>query len=142
MTAVIWFVQVVHYPLMANVGPDHLQAYAIRNRELTTWIVLPLMLLELLSSSALLLAPLSTPHRITTWTGLALLGLIWSVTFFVSVPLHLQLSEGSSSEPLSMLVQSNWIRTAAWSTRALLSIWMLWSWSAASLSESSTVPTP
>jgi hypothetical protein len=128
MATVIWFVQVVHYPLMSSVGADHLPGYAIRNRELTTWIVLPLMLLELVSSLGLMSSPISAAARFRNGIGLGLLALIWGVTFLISVPHHLQLSERFSIEALNGLVQSNWIRTVAWSVRACLSLWLLWEW--------------
>jgi len=132
MATVIWFVQIVHYPLMAAVGSEHLPAYALKNRELTTWIVLPLMALEVFSALALLGVPLSPKSRTRHLVGLLLLLIVWGVTFFVSVPHHLELSERDSPAALSGLVQSNWIRTVAWSVRAWLAVWLLWEWGSAS----------
>ena len=126
MATVIWFVQVVHYPLMTSVGSAHLPGYAIRNRELTTWIVLPLMFLELVAALGLIGSPISSVSRLRNGIGLGLLALIWGVTFLISVPHHLQLSKQFSPEALNGLVQSNWIRTVAWSVRACLSLWLLW----------------
>ena len=39
MAGVIWFVQVVHYPLLDGVGTDGSAAYQKRHSRLTTWAV-------------------------------------------------------------------------------------------------------
>ena len=43
MTGLIWFVQVVHYPLMARVGEDGFAEYEKHHQRLTTWVVAPPM---------------------------------------------------------------------------------------------------
>jgi hypothetical protein len=44
----------------------------------------------------------------------------YGTTAFVSVPLHEQLTERFDPEAHGRLVATNWIRTAAWTTRALV----------------------
>ena len=46
MTGLIWFVQVVHYPLMAQVPKQHFKAFQQAHVTRTTWVVGPPMLLE------------------------------------------------------------------------------------------------
>ena len=41
MTGLIWFVQVVHYPLMGLTGKAEFSAYEQRHTLLTTWVVAP-----------------------------------------------------------------------------------------------------
>jgi len=60
------------------------------------------------------------------WTGALLVAAIWAVTFFVSVPCHAVLAEGFDAQAHARLVDTNWLRTLAWTARAALSIWMLW----------------
>lgn len=50
---------------------------------------------------------------------------IWLVTFFWSVPQHGTLSLGFDVGAHALLVQTNWIRTMAWSGRSLLLLWLL-----------------
>jgi hypothetical protein len=38
-TGVIWFVQVVHYPLLAAVGSQAFSTFEQRHTSLTTWVV-------------------------------------------------------------------------------------------------------
>jgi hypothetical protein len=127
MTGVIWFVQVVHYPLFSGIGQADFSLYEQRHRVLTTWVVGPSMLIE--AATAVLLFWLR-PVEILTWqlgTGLALIAIIWLSTAFLQVPCHELLSKGFDSSVHKRLVSTNWIRTAVWSLRALLGVCMAWS---------------
>ena len=126
MTGVIWFVQVVHYPLFASTGGAEFRAYEQRHTALTTWVVAPPMLIE--AASAVLLFWFR-PTGATTWQlslGLALTAAIWLSTAIVQVPCHEALSRGFDSVLHQRLVRTNWVRTAAWSLRGLLVLWMSW----------------
>ena len=120
MTGVIWMVQVVHYPLFAKVGASTFALYQADHMRLITYVVFPLMMLELVT--ALLLVWVQ-PFGIPVWqwyTGLALLAIIWLSTAFLQVPLHNILTLGFEAEAHRRLVTTNWVRTVAWSTRSLL----------------------
>ncbi len=124
MLGVIWFVQVVHYPLFAKTGGADFRAYEQRHTSLTTWVVAPPMLVE--GITALLLFWFKPPG-VSSWQlaiGLALLSVIWLSTAFVQVPCHNVLSGGFDLVVHQRLVRTNWIRTAAWSLRGLLVLWM------------------
>ncbi len=123
MTGLIWFVQVVHYPLLEAVPAPALPAYEIRHQRLTTWVVAPPMLLELLTAVAAIgWRPAGVP-ALWAWAGVTLLGVIWASTAFVQVPLHESLEKAHDAGRLRSLVASNWIRTIAWTARALLVAW-------------------
>lgn len=125
MVGLIWFVQVVHYPLFGAVGTDGFASYARRHAQLTSWVVGPPMLIEAASALALLFfAPPGVPAFIL-WLGLALLALIWLSTALFQVPAHTRLQQGFDPVLHQGLVRSNWIRTLAWSGRGLLVLWML-----------------
>jgi len=124
MTGVIWFVQVVHYPLFDGTGRSEFSAYEQRHAMSTTYVVAPLMLLE--GATALLLFWFR-PAGMATWqlcAGSALLAVIWLSTTFLQVPCHEVLSRGFDSDVHKRLVSTNWIRTVAWSLRGLLVLWM------------------
>ncbi len=120
MTGVIWFVQVVHYPLFSRVGNETFAMYESMHATLTTLVVFPAMMLELLSAGFLLL---NHKDDWRLWTGLFLLLVIWSSTMFVQVPKHSELSTGFNAAVHASLVVTNWIRTIAWSVRSLLVLW-------------------
>lgn len=120
MMGLIWFVQIVHYPLFKYVSKTNFVEYEKKHMTLTTYVVMPLMLLELGSSFALLLVKPSSFSTFFVYTNLFLLSIIWLSTFFIQVPLHNKLSENFNEKNIEKLVNSNWIRTILWSLRGLL----------------------
>ncbi|MEM1422672.1 MAG: hypothetical protein AAGH64_01590 [Planctomycetota bacterium] len=121
MCGLIWFVQIVHYPLFGAVPDDGFVAYAERHRVRTTAVVMPLMFTELGCAAWLAF----TGGSALAWAGLGLVGAVWAVTFFVSVPLHVALDRGFEARAHRLLVVTNWARTALWSARLWVSIAML-----------------
>lgn len=124
MVGVIWFVQVVHYPLFARIGPEIFPAYSDAHSRLTTYVVGPPMLLELSTGVLLLLfRPAGVPAA-ALWIGLALISVIWLSTALLQVPRHETLGLGFDATAHRALVATNWIRTAAWSARGALVLWI------------------
>lgn len=116
MTGLIWFVQVVHYPLFQQVPDDRFEHYQAQHMNLTTRVVAPAMLIELVTSALVLIR---TPESLQ-WTALLLLGLIWLSTAILQVPCHQRLCQGFCLVTARRLVATNWIRTIAWSLRTIL----------------------
>lgn len=116
MVGLIWFVQLVHYPLLACVGPAHFRVYEDAHMRRTTWVVAPLMLAEFASAAAL---PFAATGMVRTLAvcGLALLLLIWLSTWLLQAPTHQKLLAGFDPRLHRRLVQSNWLRTTAWTLR-------------------------
>ncbi len=126
MTGLIWFVQVVHYPLMEGWPHDDFGRWEVAHRDHTGPVVIPPMLIEGIAAVWLLVHRPRGVHPLFPIVGMtALLG-IWASTFFLQVPCHLQLSTGWDAQTLRFLVNSNWIRTILWSFRMALSVGMLW----------------
>lgn len=124
MVGVIWFVQIVHYPLFESVGHRELGDYSALNQKRTAWVVLPPMLIELGSAPLLLwLAPPGA--RALVVLVLACLVAIWGSTFFQQVPRHRRLLEGYDAATIRGLVSSNWVRTLLWTIKGLLCFWLL-----------------
>ena len=54
-------------------------------------------------------------------SGFVLVVILWLLTFFVMVPLHVRLgTEGFQPQLVDALVRWNWLCTIAWTTRALI----------------------
>ncbi|MDP9425766.1 MAG: hypothetical protein M3P37_06925 [Actinomycetota bacterium] len=124
MVGLIWFVQVVHYPLFARVGEEGFLLYSDAHSRLTSYVVGPPMLLE--AGTALLLVflrPEGVPLYLAI-VGLALVAVIWLSTALLQVPRHTALGAGFDRSAWRGLVGTNWIRTAAWSARGLIVLWM------------------
>ncbi|MFN3152971.1 hypothetical protein [Bremerella sp.] len=124
MIGLIWFVQVVHYPLLAAVGREQFTDYERRHVASTTWVVGPPMLLELFSAVFLLWVRPASIELWLVWVGLIALLLIWASTFFLQVPCHEKLSRSFDESAHRQLVRTNWLRTIAWSIRGLVVILM------------------
>lgn len=121
MTGLIWFVQVVHYPLMSQVGGDVFMAYERAHVRLTGGVVGPFMLLEAACAVVLILPGVLEGRMLSAaWAGLALLLVVWVATALASVPMHARLEQGFDAAAHAWLVRGNWIRTIAWSARLLL----------------------
>lgn len=127
MVGLIWFVQIVHYPLYTKVGPEQFVTYQQAHTQLVSLVVIPLMLAELFA--AVLLAVAKNPvFQTTAWVALALVLAIWAVTFTVQVPQHNRLCQQFDLQTAQQLVRGNWIRTFLWSCRGGIVIWMLERW--------------
>ncbi|MCH2211702.1 MAG: hypothetical protein MK110_10390 [Fuerstiella sp.] len=119
MTGLIWFVQIVHYPLFANIRSDEFKTYEKRHQYLTTWVVGPAMLVEL-ATALLLLKYLPVECGTLAWIGAALVAVLWLSTATLSVPAHNALTVEYSTVTHNKLVATNWIRTMTWTVRAIL----------------------
>jgi hypothetical protein len=125
MVGLIWFVQVVHYPLFAAVGDRGYPAYQAAHMARTGRVVGPAMLAELLSGLVLVWRPPAGVPAPLPWVGLALLAAVWLSTALVQVPLHDRLRAGFDPDAGRRLVGGNWLRTALWSGRGVLVLAML-----------------
>ena len=126
MVGVIWTVQTVHYPLFAGVGEDTWAAYEAEHQRRITLVVGPAMLVELATAVWLVLA---RPAALPAWAvvlGAALVGVVWASTAFVQVPLHATLGGAFDGGAHARLVATNWVRTAAWTARGALVLWLAW----------------
>ena len=124
MVGLIWFVQIVHYPLFAQVGEEVFQLYSEAHSRLTSYVVGPPMLLE--AGTALLLV-IRRPEGVPLYlalAGLTLVAVIWLSTALLQVPRHTALGSGFDRSAWRGLVGTNWIRTAAWSVRGFVVLWM------------------
>ncbi|HTI33127.1 MAG TPA: hypothetical protein VL422_05570 [Miltoncostaea sp.] len=125
MTGVIWFVQVVHYPLLALAGEEGFTALAAEHTRRTGWVVGPPMAVEGLTAVALLAWRPEGVSAAAAWAGVLLVAAIWVTTWAMQVPRHRELAGGWDPVAHAALVRGNWLRTALWTVRAGLVIAML-----------------
>jgi uncharacterized membrane protein len=127
MTGVIWIVQILHYPLFNMVGRENFAAYEAAHTNLITLVVMPAMLLELIFTVMIFFSPPASIPSGLNWLNAVLLGIVWFSTALLQVPQHTILSSGFDEKAYRMLVNSNWIRTVAWSAKAMIATVMVWS---------------
>ena len=127
MVGVIWFVQLVHYPLLSYVGNSEFPGYERQHRGFIKWLVAPLMLTEGVTAFLLFVFPPAAVTDWQLWIGLVFLFAVWFSTAFVQVPIHNMLSKGFDPAVHQRLVRTNRLRTIAWSLRGGLVLLMFWS---------------
>lgn len=126
MVGLIWLIQIVHYPLFGRVGSEEFPVYASEHQRLITYVVLPLMFVELITSFWIWFErPVGVTNSMVV-AGIVLVLLIWASTFFIQVPQHDALLKSFDADMHRKLVVGNWIRTIAWSLRGLLVGYMAW----------------
>ena len=114
LVGLIWTVQLVIYPLFARVGPDDFRSYHSQYLVRGTFVVAPLMAVEVISAALLVFRGAREPWLLASFVPLAF---NWISTWRVQIPLHNRLAEGFDAEAHRRLVATNWGRTAAWSIR-------------------------
>lgn len=124
MFGLIWFVQVVHYPLFNRVGSEKYSDYQEQHQVLTTWVVGPPMLIEAVTS-ALLVFYQPVTNTALVLLGVALVFIIWVSTALLQVPCHGELVKGFDQKAYRQLVLTNWVRTIAWSLRGCLVVYLI-----------------
>jgi hypothetical protein len=123
MCGVIWFVQLVHYPMFARLSRDAFRPAMLDHQAGTGRVVFGPMLVELVTSLVLIAL---RPASALAWVGAVLVGVWGFSTVLVQVPLHNRLAEGGFDAAVHhRLVRSNWVRTAAWTARTVLCLWLL-----------------
>jgi len=125
MTGLIWFVQVVHYPLFARVDAAGFARYATAHSSRTTLVVGPPMVVESVTALALAISPPPGVPASWAWAGAVLVLVIWGSTALLLVPRHRAFAAGFDGEAWRSLVRSNWLRTVGWSARSGLVLAMV-----------------
>lgn len=124
MTGVIWVIQIVHYPIFDAVDrgtdDDLWKRFGDRHRRAISYVVGPFMLVEGVTGIWLVADPPSDVSIMLPLVAGALMAAAYGTTAFVSVPLHERLTASFDADAHGRLVATNWIRTAAWTSRALV----------------------
>ncbi len=125
MFGVIWVIQLVHYPLMKKVPLAAFGGFEQEHQRRITYVVGPLMALEGICVLAVFfLRPPCLSFSIALAGGLVEAVAI-GTTAFVSAPMHGRMAASGNPDLLDRLIATNWIRTAAWTARAILAVLML-----------------
>ena len=124
MVGLIWFVQRVHYPLLAKFNVGQQREVGNEHQRRTSQVVALPMLIEGVSTLVLLV---DRPEQVTLvlpWLGAFLLAISLGSTIFLSVPLHQKIVDQPSAEIGVKLVATNWPRTMSWTIRGVVCLVM------------------
>jgi hypothetical protein len=124
MVGFIWTIQLLQYPLMAAVPEPGFAGFERRHRIRVSVVLAIFGPAEMVTAAWLAAAPGDVPRSIAVVAGLLLL-VVWGATAAYFAPLHGRLLEGFDAAVHRRLVAANWFRTAVWSVRGVLALWML-----------------
>ncbi len=120
MVGVIWFVQVVHYPLLSVVPVESAAGVAVEHQRRTGWVVMLPMALEGVTTLMLLaMVPVGVAWFVPWLAGVPL-AVALGATVLLSVPRHARMAANPDATVGRELVTTNWVRTVAWTLRGLI----------------------
>ena len=125
MVGVIWFVQVVHYPLLSIIPVDSATSVAVEHQRRTGYVVGLPMAVEGITTLILLWR---TPDNVTwwlPWIAAIFLAVALGCTILLSVPRHERMAQSPDAQVGRELVLTNWPRTIAWTVRGMIAAIML-----------------
>lgn len=119
----ILVIQFVHYPSFRWVDENKFVDFEHFHSRSISFIVLPLMVLELVIAISLLFTIID--FYIFIYANLVSIMLIWLSTFLLSVPCHNALMNGKDDAVITKLIKTNWIRTILWGIRVVSLFYVL-----------------
>ena len=124
LLGVIWFIQIVHYPIFLYLNYDPANNPFIFHHSRTGVAVMTAMALELISAVILIFIPY--PNFFSILILLIFTLLIWITTFTIQVPCYNILKKEKNENVIYRLIWTNWLRTALWTLKAIYIFFLLW----------------
>ena len=115
MVAIIWMVQILHYPSFLFVDKQQYTEFQHFHMKKISYIIVPIMLLELFSGFGILFY--IEKAQLSLYVSLTLLVLIWVITGLFFTKYHTELSKKYNRNTILRLIRFNWIRTVLWTIR-------------------------
>jgi hypothetical protein len=122
MTGVIWIIQLVHYPSFMYIEKNKFVDFEMFHSKQISKVVIPLMLLELVTS--VLLIYISSQQSLLFIANFLLLIATWLITLFFSARYHKKLVDGFNELYILKLIKTNWARTIFWTTRSVMLLFL------------------
>ena len=120
MVGIIWVIQLLHYPAFHFIKESDYVEFQHFHMQRISFIVVPVMILELFSAFMLVYYLRSNLLTIC----LIILLFIWLITFVFFTKLHQSLLDGYNKTIVDKLVKINWSRTILWSLRLIILIYI------------------
>lgn len=120
MVGVIWFVQVVHYPLLSVVPVDAARATALEHQPRTARVVGLPMAVEGVTTLWLMFDRPDGVQWWLAWAGGVTVAVSLLSTVLLSVPRHTRMAEHPDASVGRELVVTNWPRTISWTVHGLV----------------------
>ena len=115
MVSIIRIIQILHYPTFLFVDKKHYTEFQIFHMKNISYLIIPIMLLELFSGLYILLYNNMINFYFSASFGLLIL--IWLITALFFSKFHSELSKKYNRDTILKLIRLNWIRTFFWTLR-------------------------
>jgi len=125
LIGLILTIQFVHYPSFRYVSNRQFEEFHRFHSKRISFVVIPLMLVELVSSLILYFNNQDNMISTVFLINLILVVSIWALTFLGIVPIHNQLAKAFDILTFKKLLLFNFFRTILWISRGLLMIILL-----------------
>lgn len=119
MVGIIWYIQLVQYPLFLLVTKERFPLYHSTYMIRINFIILPTMIAEILTAALLVINPVVQSETFYLILGLILWG-NWLITWKLTLPIHKQLQKEWNPAKMKQLVSMNWSRTTIWTLRGII----------------------
>jgi hypothetical protein len=117
LVGLIWVIQVLAYPQFLRVGESDFPGYHMAHCWRIGILVAPLILAEASTAAWILYQGERSACFIISLVPLII---VWLSTALLQAPAHTRLMQGFDAPTIHRLIRSNWLRTFAWTMRALL----------------------
>jgi hypothetical protein len=128
LTGLVWFLQLVQLPLFFSIGAAELHSYVTRHRRRNTLLMAGPMLVEIYTAVRLWRDASGWERGElpggNLFVALLLLAIVWIVTFAWHMPQYGRLGRGDDDKAIHGLILSNWVRTACWTGRSAIMLWI------------------
>ena len=121
MTGLIWFVQIVHYPLLAIVPVKNARETAVEHQARTSRVVMLPMVVEGVTTLWLMFDRPAAVEWWLAWAGGVCVAVALASTVLLSVPRHSRMATEPTDTVGRELVVTNWPRTVAWTLHGIIS---------------------
>ena len=128
MVGMIWTIQLVHYPLFADVGPDSYVAFQAEHVDrIGPFLLVPWLLEGLTLLGVLWLAFFGDRRdlRVPAAIGAVAMAVVLVISGFWSAPAHGDLADGFDAAVHDRLMTANLVRSFAWTICGVAATWVL-----------------
>lgn len=125
MTGMVSFIQFVQYPLLNHISSFDFSCYFKKYISRISWIIYPLILIEIIFATSLAFLPLKSKMQIPILITYILLALITMNTFLIQTPLVQKLRFSFDQVLLSKIMFYNRLRLYSSVLRTIVLCWIL-----------------
>jgi len=125
MTGIIFFIQIVQYPLLHNISTFDFSCYFKKSNYRISWIVYSALVIEIGFAIGLSFLPVRAVMQVPILITYMLLAAATLNTFLIQAPMTQRLQLAFDRELLSKVMFFNGVRLVTWTLRTILLCWII-----------------